>query len=456
MEFHDFDLAFHATVATNGPADAGAKAYMVVARSTQGESATVMHPKHIQELGALEKQIHSNEVTISMPALRPISEELGSKLFDAAFQGEVRDLFFLSYGRALGEQRPLRIRLRFSGAVPELAALSWEYLYWKERGRFLALSTETSIVRYLEMPDLSRSLKGELPLNMLMVLASPKDKANLRVNHHKNAVEQSLSELERHKKLNRVVLQEASSEKLVKALGDCEFDVVHIVAHGTFDGEAKEGSLVFEQLLRKSAPVSDRSLATLLEHHAPRLVLIAACRGAEASSGAVFDGVAQRLVQQGIPTVIAMRSPVAIEDAERLAGVFWEETAQGNSIDTALTKARVRLQLSHPTSWGIPALFSRSRDTYLFDLPRFFGHPFEQQLLSLEAADSDPKAGLAVVRETPLRGKRLGDAGDELLRIQEDFQSDHREGRIPDLYEAFRKIQRFFELLKTAPKLSER
>jgi hypothetical protein len=78
------------------------------------------------------------------------AKSFGERLFRAAFPEEVRDCLRVSLDSAESQGTGLRIRLRLN-EVPELAELPWEYLWDPSHRRFLALSTHTPIVRYLEI-----------------------------------------------------------------------------------------------------------------------------------------------------------------------------------------------------------------------------------------------------------------------------------------------------------------
>jgi hypothetical protein len=62
--------------------------------------------------------------------------------------------------------------LRLTSA-PELANLPWEYLYNSALNRFPALSIETPVVRYLELPERIRPLAITPPLRVLAIISSP-------------------------------------------------------------------------------------------------------------------------------------------------------------------------------------------------------------------------------------------------------------------------------------------
>ncbi len=112
---------------------------------------------------------------ITLPALDLLADTqpaqaAGGRLFTAVFRGEVLTGFRRSADKARQRGAGLRIRLRLSG-VPELTNLPWEHLYDATRGRFLALSNETQVVRYLDLPEPVRPLKTRPPLRILAVIA---------------------------------------------------------------------------------------------------------------------------------------------------------------------------------------------------------------------------------------------------------------------------------------------
>jgi hypothetical protein len=78
-------------------------------------------------------------------------QAVGEQLYEAVFRDEIRSCLRRSMDEAKRQQKGLRIRLRLS-EVPELANLPWEYLYDRSRDTFLALSSETPLVRYLDLP----------------------------------------------------------------------------------------------------------------------------------------------------------------------------------------------------------------------------------------------------------------------------------------------------------------
>ena len=59
--------------------------------------------------------------------------------------------------------------------VPELAGLPWELLYDPADDQFLNLSSQTRVVRYLDVLQREEPLAMEAPLRVLVMISAPKD-----------------------------------------------------------------------------------------------------------------------------------------------------------------------------------------------------------------------------------------------------------------------------------------
>ena len=94
------------------------------------------------------------------------AREFGNRLYEMIFQDALAGALQKSMEAARTAQRGLRIRLRL-GETPELADLPWEYLYEAQRREFLALSKDTPVVRYFDLPDKVKPLAVTPPLRVL-------------------------------------------------------------------------------------------------------------------------------------------------------------------------------------------------------------------------------------------------------------------------------------------------
>ena len=82
----------------------------------------------------------------------------------------------------------------------------------------------------------------------------------------------------------------------------------------------------------------------------------------------VFAGVAQVLVQHGVPAVIAMRSEVMDETACSFAEKFYRALATGLPVDACVSEVRRALAAKSNPEWGTPVLYLRATDGRLFAL----------------------------------------------------------------------------------------
>ena len=118
-----------------------------------------------------------------------------------------------------------------------------------------------------------------------------------------------------------------------------------------------------------SQAVSGEDLGTILhDHHSLRLVVLNSCEGARSSAANPFAGVAQGLVRQGIPAVVAMQFEISDDAAIEFSSSLYEALADGYPIDAAVGEARKAMFAARAdTEWGTPVLFLRSPDGSLFD-----------------------------------------------------------------------------------------
>jgi tetratricopeptide (TPR) repeat protein len=298
-------------------------------------------------------------------------EEFGATLFDAVFAGDVGQLFFRSVDAAERAKQNLRLRLQFDSDAgtegAEIAELPWECLYSRELDRFLALSTLTPLVRYVALAQPERTLAVTLPLRILVIVSNPSDLPRLDVEQEWARLNDGVRELV---DLGLVVverLEAATLTALRQHLRREQTHILHFIGHGFLeqsevDPTLEEGALLFENEVGHSVSVSAKEMATLLhDHDALRLVFLNACHGASSDSQNFFAGVAQKLVQQGVPTVLAMQFAVSDAAAIALAHEFYQSLADGLPLESAVSEARKAIYSEgNEFEWATPVLFSRS------------------------------------------------------------------------------------------------
>jgi hypothetical protein len=293
----------------------------------------------------------------------------GGRLFDAAFSGEVRSCLRSSLDDAQRQEAGLRIRLRLADA-PDLNDLPWEFLLHPALGRFLALSAETPLVRYLDLPERLRPLAVKPPLEVLTVISSPTDCPQLDVEAEWRKLQESLAELEERGLLILRRLESPTLTHLQRWLRRQTCHILHFIGHGGFNPKTEDGLLLFTDENARGREVTGQTLGTLLHDHRPlRLAVLNACEGARTSRTDPFAGVAQSLVQQGIPAVVAMQFEISDKAAITFAHELYAAVVDGYPVDAALAEARKALFFAgHELEWGTPVLYMRSPDGRIFDI----------------------------------------------------------------------------------------
>lgn len=297
-----------------------------------------------------------------------VAKAFGERLFSHVFDDQVQSCLRRSQDEANRQGVGLRIRLRLTD-VPQLAYLPWEYLYDPDLNRFLTLSAETPIVRYLDLPDLVPTLTAKLPLQMLVMISSPADREPLDITREWNTLHEALGELEERGHIELHKLESATLGELQRTLRQGEYHILHFIGHGGFDEQAQDGVLVLEDDQGQSDYVSGADLGTILhDHRSLRLVFLNACEGARASDSDPFAGVAQGLVQQGMPAVVAMQYPISDHMAIVLGREFYTALSEGYPVDADLAEARKAVfAVGDNIEWGTPVLYMRSPDGRVFD-----------------------------------------------------------------------------------------
>jgi hypothetical protein len=364
LRYEDFDLKI----------EKKGKGYLAsVLKSPAGEaSATFKFPFSTLELENLILKlvrVRSGSRRIDSPEMAA-AKQLGGKLFESVLGGDVlacmrRSLDAVSSREGTG----LRVRMRLQD-VPELADLPWEFLYNPSRDLFLAQSTKTPVVRYIEMPEVIPALAADLPLNMLVMISSPKEYVCLNVEQEKANLQKALAPLIDRGVLKIRYLEDAQLPSLRRVLKRDTFHIFHFIGHGGFDRHAQQGVLVLEGDREQGVRVEAQHIGQILnDHQSLRLVVLNACDGARNSRDDPFSGVAATMIRQGIPAVVAMQFEISDDAAIRFATEFYSAMVDGFPVDAAVTEARKSIREMSPVEWGTPVLYMRSPDGALFDLP---------------------------------------------------------------------------------------
>jgi hypothetical protein len=172
--------------------------------------------------------------------------------------------------------------------------------------------------------------------------------------------------------------------------------VVHLSGHGTI---SKRGAaFVFEDDLGGRDPQSARRVGRLFAGSGVRCAFVSGCESGRAPPLAVFGGICQSIVVEGVPVAIGWGASINDEISTKIAQTFYTALAVGQPADRALAQARWEAkQAMGPVpdpSWSLPVLYSRVVETQAIDEqlpPRRRPSPSLEQKPLPEMADCHAK-----------------------------------------------------------------
>ena len=363
MKYLDFDLQVWRAGAAGG--------YVSSVQSPAGEAREDITPA-FEELEALTDDFlgsfrRSSEVMRAPRGPGDPARALGGKLFRSFFTGEVLRRYDVSRTKATDAKADLRVRIRT--ADPELTVLPWELLYDERSGQHLALSATTPLIRYIDLPEPIAPIETPVPIRILGIVANPQDQPALNVHDEKQRVENALGQLTKRKIVQLDWLRVDTWRALQQKLRQGPWHVLHFIGHGRLD-KAGEGALALsDETGRGTHWLSASVLANLASAQRFALVVLNSCEGARADASGAFTSSASVLVQRGVPAVVAMQRQISDRAAIEFARSFYEAAADGQSIEAAVTDARVAVQASSEkefAEWSTPTLFMRAPNGQLF------------------------------------------------------------------------------------------
>lgn len=293
--------------------------------------------------------------------------DLGKRLFDSLFCGQIRDLLIASRAQ-LEPGELLRIELQFAASEPtqlQLYSLPWELLH--DGQGFLALSS-TAIVRRLWVPK--AEALAPLRVDRLQVLAAVLDSKNLDVDREIALLEKVREQTENFE--FELLPRGATLSDLRARLQEGRFHALHLIGHGRLDPELREWGLDSPDGFLQAS-----HLAQQLGRNLPRLrlVVLNSCRSGRVVSQdivAADAGIATALVGKGSVAVVAMQGPISDLAAIQLPYALYRRLATTGDLGQAMEEVRLELKNQERKGvpafeWAIPVQLERSQSP-LFDL----------------------------------------------------------------------------------------
>jgi CHAT domain len=301
---------------------------------------------------------YTNRAQGTLPAGKELMA-LGDSLFKTLLTGRVQRL----YDEARARQHGGKLDLVLTSMVSWIAEKPWEFAYDAERKRFLATEDVNFIRNVLTSIPSDAVKQDEKCLRILVVCAQPLELARLDVAQEITLIRRGFESLERQGLAKIDILPRATPEKLHRRLSVGKYSVVHFIGHGEFDASKQEGALLFETAEGTARPLSGAYLRQIFCGRGLSLVFLNACLSGTGGRGADFNkGVAQSLVEQGLPALVANQYSVLDTSATSFAQHFYWSLAQGFSLGRAAREARIAVNLDidgEIIDWAVPVVYAR-------------------------------------------------------------------------------------------------
>ena len=323
---------------------------------------------------------------------RQYGKRLGEVLFSPAIMNALR--------QARGvQERPVRIRLWLemgpNGERQDQHGLRWERAFVVVNGKEwpLAIAPELPFSRYVPAESVDSDVSDDSVFRLLVVFASPDNLASeqqpIEVDADLSTLLDGIDMLAQGRRFRLMVMPGRTpiSAALQARLAASRTEVVegpstidsiarsvhnchglHIVAHGTMNPETQRGSIVLEDKDGHRAFAFDDDLYPWI-HPDLRVVVLQSCHSAAPTPklGPPFVGIGPRLVQLGVPAVVAMQDYVAMDDARLFAAAFYRSLLQSGLVDVAVNEGRQAIfRKSKNDNFSIPALFMRLKGGLLW------------------------------------------------------------------------------------------
>jgi tetratricopeptide (TPR) repeat protein len=310
------------------------------------------------------------EDSASVP-LAPNLVEFGQTLYNALFQGTIRDSWMTAQGIAQNRREGLRLRLGLKG--DRLPRLPWEVLHAGVRP--LATGTDVVFSRYqasfapmatVLTPHRSPIIEQNQPLRILMVLAAPTDQEVLELEREANHLREELmrdlggatGDIE------LTILNQPGREKLTQALEQGRFHILHYAGHSNLGVSGGDLYLVNDRT-GLTEVLSGDDLAGLLVNNGIRMAVFNSCRGvytatADPTNATESGNLTEALLKRGVPAVLAMAERIPDDVALTLSRLFYRNLKQRYPIDLSLSRARQGLLSSYGSNqlyWSLPILY---------------------------------------------------------------------------------------------------
>jgi len=335
----------------------------VVASSPEGEAEARISIEQPEEID-LSLELIKNRATDAA-----LLKKFGKYLYNWLFPDSIHTHLQQTEASARRDNSKLRLRLRIEPST--IASLPLEFTYRATSAYFLATNPDTVFSRYLNLPlPPERVRRRDAPLHMLAIVAAPTDQGHLNPEEWETILKESLATPLNANRMTLHTVKRATYQEIQNALLAQKPDIIQFVGHGIYQN-GKGCIALVDEGTDKTWLVDDEQFVNIFNGYNDHLGLIsmATCESAQSDNPQGFLGIAPKLVQRGVPAVVAMQYKVYIKTAKIFLENFYTCVAARKPIDWAVQSARnaigIRSGLDN-REFATPVLYMRAKDGNVF------------------------------------------------------------------------------------------
>ncbi|BAY45288.1 FHA domain containing protein [Scytonema sp. HK-05] len=290
-----------------------------------------------------------------------LMQYLGISLWNWVFDGQILNSFERSRGIAMGQHTRLRVLLEIRD--PDLIALPWEIMQREPGQSAISLSQHILFSRTTSEVEPLPYLRAEQGLNILLVLGQ--DEQQLQLEKEAAILEQTLSNgslvassYSGYAPCMVTTLLQPTPQELIQQLETKAYNVLFYAGHGS---PGADGGLLY---LRPGMTLNGMELAQVLTHSGVKLAVFNSCWGAQPAAvshlAMSHSSLAEVLIRQGMPAVLAMRDQIADHESHTFIQAFAAALRSRKPIDEAVAEARQKLLTTYrfnQPAWTLPILY---------------------------------------------------------------------------------------------------
>ena len=331
----------------------------VTANSPEGQATTDISVEVPISIRLSLSLIEKRETTADL------LKQVGQALYEWLFPGPIHTHLQQTEAVARGERAKLRLRLRVE--PDSIASLPLEFIYRAAGGYFLAVNPDTVLSRYLNLPQPSQRVRlHEEPLHLLAIISDPIDQARLDPDEWEKLLRDALTEPLSSGLITVQTVKRATLKEIRDALLKRQPDIIQFVGHGIYRDGRGHLALVDDET-GKAWVVDDERFANFYLGFKDHLGLIslATCESSKSDNPQGFLGIAPRLVERGVPAVVAMQYKIRAKTAKVFLEEFYASIAARKPADWATQRARNAISLRcglNDREFATPVLYMRAKD----------------------------------------------------------------------------------------------